>query len=128
MTRSIATIVESLLPTIFVSVQGICGKINSELRSFIEYLRGDDASSVLTRTIDERINRLKRNERWKGEFMTLYENYQYERNEGRKEGRAEGLAEGRREAYISMVKEGVITPALAAEKLEISEEELNKYL
>ena len=68
--------------------------------------------------------------------MTLYENYQYERNEGRKEGRKEGreegLAEGRkegcREAYISLVKEGVITPAWAADKLEMSEEEFNKYL
>ncbi|MBQ0041534.1 MAG: Rpn family recombination-promoting nuclease/putative transposase [Clostridiales bacterium] len=117
---------------IFVNAQGICGKINNELRSFIEYLRGDDASSILTRTIDERINRLKRNERWRGEFMTLYENYQYERNEGRKEGREEGLAEGRKEgckeAYISMVKEGAITPAYAADKLEMSEEEFNKYL
>ena len=105
---------------IFVNAQGICGKINSELRSFIEYLRGDDASSILTKTIDERIDRLKRNERWKGEFMTLYENYQYERNEGRKEGR--------REICVSMVREGAITPALAAEKLGISEEEFDKIL
>ena len=121
---------------IFVNAQGICGKISSELKSFIEYLRGDDASSILTRTIDERVNRLKRNERWKGEFMTLYEHYQIERSEGREEGLAEGLAEGRaegrkegrKEAYISLVKEGVITPAWAADKLDMSEEEFNKYL
>ena len=117
---------------IFVNAQGICGKINSELRSFIEYLRGDDASSILTKTIDERIDRLKRNERWKGEFMTLYENYQYERNEGRKEGlaegRQEGREEGRRELCVSMVRDGAITPALAAEKLGISEEEFDKIL
>lgn len=109
---------------LFVNAKGICDKINSELRSFIEYLRGDDASSILTKTIDERVNRLKRNERWKGEFMTLYENYQYERNEGRKEGREEG----RIEAFSTMVREGAITPAYAAEKLGISEEEFDKLL
>ena len=113
---------------IFVNAQGICGKINSELRSFIEYLRGDDASSILTKTIDERIDRLKRNERWRGEFMTLYENYQYERNEGRKEGRVEGREEGRRELCVSMVRDGVITPIVAAEKLGISEEAFIKLL
>ena len=54
------------------------------------------------------------------------------RSKGHTEGRAAGLAEGRAEGelntLISLIKDGYISPEIAAKKLSISVNELNKYL
>ena len=47
---------------------------------------------------------------------------------GLTEGRAEGRAEGELNALISLIKDGYISPEIAAKKLSISVNELNKYL
>ena len=48
--------------------------------------------------------------------------------EGHAEGRAEGRAEGELNTLISLIKDGYISPEIAAKKLSISVNELNKYL
>ena len=48
--------------------------------------------------------------------------------EGRAEGRAAGRAEGELNTLISLIKDGYISPEIAAKKLSISVNELNKYL
>ena len=50
------------------------------------------------------------------------------RAEGRAEGREEGRAEGMEEAIITLMKNGHISPEVAAAQLKINIEELNKYL
>ena len=47
---------------------------------------------------------------------------------GLAEGRAEGRAEGELNTLISLIKDGYISPEIAAKKLSISVNELNKYL
>ena len=50
------------------------------------------------------------------------------RSKGHAEGRAEGRAEGELNTLISLIKDGYISPEIAAKKLSISVNELNKYL
>ncbi|WP_455485423.1 Rpn family recombination-promoting nuclease/putative transposase [Gemella sp.] len=50
------------------------------------------------------------------------------RAEGRAEGREEGRAEGMEEAIIALMKNGHISPEVAAAQLKLNIEELNKYL
>ena len=83
---------------IFVNANGVRDIMNSEVKSLLDYMCGKEPTSELTNKIEERITQIKRNEHWKGEFMTLYEHYQIERSEGREEGRTEGRAEGRAES------------------------------
>ncbi len=49
------------------------------------------------------------------------------RAKGLEEGRAEGRAEGELNTLISLIKDGYISPEIAAKKLSISVNELNKY-
>ena len=48
--------------------------------------------------------------------------------QGHATGREEGRAEGIEEAVITLMKDGYISPKVAAEKLNISIDELDKYL
>ena len=45
------------------------------------------------------------------------------KKEGRIEGRIEGKIEGKIEVLISMVKEGILKPDIAAHQLDMSEED-----
>ena len=58
----------------------------------------------------------------------LWASLAYAQEEGRATGREEGRAEGIEEAVITLMKDGYISPKVAAEKLNISIDELDKYL
>ena len=52
----------------------------------------------------------------------------YAQEEAHSKGHAEGRAEGELNTLISLIKDGYISPEIAAKKLSISVNELNKYL
>ena len=52
----------------------------------------------------------------------------YAQEEAHSKGHAEGRAEGELNTLISLIKDGYISPEIAAKKLSISVTELNKYL
>ena len=58
----------------------------------------------------------------------LWASLAYAQEEGHAAGRVEGRAEGIEEAVITLLKDGYISPKVAAEKLNISIDELDKYL
>lgn len=89
---------------IFINAKGICGKIEPELKSLLNYLCDGRATSDLTKEIDTRIAKARTNSRWKGEFMTLYEHYQIERREGHKQGLEQGLEQGLKKGKVESVK------------------------
>ena len=64
--------------------------------------------------------------------MFLYEHEEEARAEGLEEGlekgRKEGRAEGARDALLSLVRDGLITAEAAAERMDITEEEVQALL
>lgn len=76
---------------IFLNADGICDIIDPEIKSLLTYLNKGQVTSELTEEIDTRVVKARTNPRWRSEFMTLYEHYQIEREEGRKEGRKDML-------------------------------------
>ena len=58
----------------------------------------------------------------------LWASLAYAQEEGHAAGREEGRAVGIEEAVITLLKDGYISPKVAAEKLNISIDELDKYL
>ena len=82
------------------------------------------------------VARAKSMESWRKEYMFLYELKDEGRAEGleeglekgRKEGLKEGRAEGARDALLSLVRDGLITAKTAAERMDITEEEVQALL
>ena len=104
---------------IFVNTQSTCDIISADMKAFLNYLSKGNADSNLTQRIDEKILEAKRNAGWKGEFMTLYEHYQIEREEGRQEG----LKEGSIKAVKALVSDFDIPLEEACKALGVSVQE-----
>ena len=54
--------------------------------------------------------------------------YAYAREEGIEYGMAQGMQQGMEQAIITLMKNGHISPEVAAAQLKLNVEELNKYL
>lgn len=91
---------------IFLNTQGICDTIEPELKALLSYLCDGKATTDLTKDIETRIVKARTNSRWKGDFMTLYEHYQIEREKGIKQGVEQGECQGIIKAIENIMKQG----------------------
>lgn len=116
---------------IFLNAQGICDKIEPEIKSLITYLSKGKPTSELTEEIDTRVVNARTNPRWRTEFMTLAERYYIERKQGREEGIKQGLEQGRADSILTFVKNALAKNMSIEEACEIAGttvEEYNKLL
>ncbi|MBQ0040756.1 MAG: Rpn family recombination-promoting nuclease/putative transposase [Clostridiales bacterium] len=107
---------------LFVNARSTCGIISDEMRAFLNYLSRGNADSTLTHRIDEKILEAKQNAGWKGEFMTLYEHYQIEREEGREIGDANRLVV----SVDALIKSMKLSIEEACKVLNVSVQEYNE--
>ena len=100
----------------------------------------EKSESEKIRRIHNRVCNVKRSEKIGVKLMQQWEEMYYMRKsameegheegllkgleEGRAEGRAEGRTEGKLEAYLEMIREGITSVEMAAEKLNISVAEI----
>ena len=98
-----------------------CDKLKSdEERDFFNFLKGHNAQSDLAKSIQEKVEKAKKNKAWRKQYMTwqqtLDEEKELAREEGLAEGRAEGLSAGARQKAVETAKK-----MLTLEKLSVSE-------
>lgn len=84
---------------IFLNTKGICDTIEPELKALLTYMCNGQATTDLTKDIETQIIKARANARWRGDFMTLYEHYQIERNQGREEGRFDAVTKLIKKGY-----------------------------
>lgn len=84
---------------IFLNTKGICDTIEPELKALLTYMCNGQATTDLTKDIETQIIEARANARWRGDFMTLYEHYQIERNQGREEGRFDAVTKLIKKGY-----------------------------
>lgn len=114
---------------IVLNSKGTKGKVSDDLKDFLNCINGVFSSSEFSDKIKNEVDKVKRSEEWRREYMTLYLHEQEikreSREEGRKEGRKEGLLLG-----VQILKEynsGVAIETLA-EKYNLSTEEIEEIV
>ena len=118
---------------IFLNAKGLKGNVDEELEDFLQYVDGKEARSRFAQEMAQEVERVKRQDEMRREFVTLYMEYQKHhreglakgieqgRREGRREGREEGRTEGRQlgiaHIAMNMLRAGtpVVTVAQMAE-------------
>ena len=102
---------------VFINAKSRSGDMSGDMRAFLDYLCGEEASSSLTRNIDASITLAKAYKPWEAEYMQFNEIIDLARadarREGREEGREEGRAEGREEGRAEGREEGRAEQAFA---------------
>ena len=127
---------------IFLNSKGTLNDVDEDIKAFLDYVSGKISNNELVKRVDSEVSRIKRNEEWKVEYMTLLmrerEIAWEAKEEGRKEGRMEGRKEGREQGICNLIEsyqEIGATPQQTAnkisEKYSLSKddvkEKLNKY-
>lgn len=85
---------------IFFNTKGNKEDVNLETQKLLEYLDGKTVGNELTRKLDEAVEEIRRNEKWRLEYMK--ERFIF--MEAREDGRRDGLEEGRKESELNMAK------------------------
>ena len=75
---------------IFLNTKGDKSDINEELKSLLEYFDGKEPESDLTKQIDEKVIAVRKNTRWRREYMSLQMEMNLKYREGLKAGEAKG--------------------------------------
>ena len=71
---------------------------SEKMKDFLDYVVGKNTTGELTNRLREEVERVKKSDRWRAEYMLLELNYLEKYNEGLEEGRKEGREEGRAES------------------------------
>ena len=56
---------------IILNTKGTMDDVSDEVKELLHYIGGDKPSSTLTKLLDEEVNNVKSNKKWRREFMTL---------------------------------------------------------
>ncbi len=73
---------------------------NDKLKAFLKYVNGEREDNTFINKINDKVRRIKRNEEWRQEYMTLLMREQEIAEENYKKGIEEGIKEGIKEGMI----------------------------
>ena len=104
---------------IILNTKGTMDDVSPEMKRLLEYIDGQAASDEFTRELDDAVQSVRRNEKWRLDYMTLQQEYREKYNEGLEDGKMEGKLEGKIELLYCDFQ---LTISEIARKLELSEE------
>ena len=84
---------------IFFNTKGIAEDIRKEVKAFLEYLDGTESEDEFVERLAEEVKKVKRNEKWRRDYMTLYMRD--------RENREEGRQEGQERIILNMIQKGI---------------------
>ncbi len=91
---------------IFLNTKGSVGEIDRSVKAFLQYVNGVSSEDRLVQEIEQEIEKVRREEGEKVNYMTFAMKMMEERKEGFREGKLEGIAEGERKGRAEGRMEG----------------------
>ncbi|MBR3622146.1 MAG: Rpn family recombination-promoting nuclease/putative transposase, partial [Selenomonadaceae bacterium] len=83
---------------IFLNTKGKVGEVNEDIGKFLAYVEGKSAEGEFTKNVAYRVDKLKRHDETRLEYMTLMMEINEQRRDAYNMGRNEGRNEGRNDA------------------------------
>lgn len=91
-----------------------------DIRAFLKYINGESSENELVKEIEKKVEQVKLNKQWRGEYMTLLMLEQQRYREGLEQGREQGREQGLEQGIYAMVS--------AFKSMKISSEQIIEQL
>ena len=79
---------------IILNTKGTMDDVSPEMKRLLEYIDGQAASDEFTSELDDAVQSVRRNEKWRLDYMTLQQEYREKYNEGLEAGIEKGIEQG----------------------------------
>ncbi len=89
---------------IFLCAGGTADDVSDDLAAFLEYISGKTVNNRFVNELDEAVERAKKHEEWRMEYMTLLMRDQEMIKKGIAEGIAKGMAEGKQKERNTLME------------------------
>ena len=94
---------------IILNTKGTMDDVSPELKSLLDYIDGNKPEDDFTRELEDAVGLVRKNEKWRLDYMTLQMNYQEKYEQGLAEGMEQGIEQGNRQSAIKMIKAGKLS-------------------
>ena len=75
--------------------------VTPEMKRFLDFIDGKEPEDDFTRELDEAVQSVRKNEKWRLDYMTLQMNYQ--------EKYEQGIEQGNKQAALRMIEAGKLS-------------------
>ncbi len=79
---------------IILNTKGTMDDVSLEMKRLLEYIDGQAASDEFTKELEDAVQSVRRNEKWRLGYMTLQQEYREKYNEGLEAGIVGGICAG----------------------------------
>ena len=102
---------------IILNTKGTMDDVTPELKSLLDYIDGEKPEDQFTRELEDAVGFVRKNEKWRLDYMTLQMNYQEKYEQGLADGMEQGIVQGieqgieqgNRQSAINMIKAGKLS-------------------
>jgi predicted transposase/invertase (TIGR01784 family) len=112
---------------IFLNTEGKLMDISEGLKAFLDFVAGRKTAYSFVDKLEEAMNKIKQNEKWRKDYMTLLMRDHANREQGRQEGIRQGIINTMAAYREFDLPEEKIFEKLK-EKYQLSDDELKEYL
>ena len=87
---------------IILNTKGTMDDVAPEMKKLLDFIDGKEPEDDFTRELDEAVQSVRKNEKWRLDYMTLQMNYQeiYE----------QGIEQGNKQSALRMIEAGKLSP------------------
>ena len=87
---------------IILNSKGTMDDVSPEMKKLLDFIDGKEPEDDFTRELDEAVQSVRKNEKWRLDYMTLQMNYQeiYE----------QGIEQGNKQSALRMIEAGKLSP------------------
>jgi len=87
---------------IILNTKGTMDDVTPEMKTLLDFIDGKEPQDDFTRELDEAVRSVRKNEKWRLDYMTLQMNYQ--------EKYEQGVEQGNKQAALRMIEAGKLSP------------------
>ncbi len=91
---------------IILNTKGTMDDVTPEMKKLLDFIDGKEPEDDFTRELDEAVQAVRKNEKWRLEYMTLQMNYQEKYEQGMEQGIEQGMEQEKINSAMRMIEDG----------------------